>query len=279
MKLTKETLQSLQRKLKTGNRRSVYLNAIPGNARYKFDIYNLSCIDENMANAFVKELLSKKAFKFKISLQNSNQYTDLLLDENSKDDLIKITKSFEKIIDYAETIELEKGINTFGFGFPTVIRRDRADNKLTVAPVLIWSLKIKKTKALDTWEIHRNEDDAIYLNEVLVNHLQSDIGVKIKQIPENMLEDGMITQDELFEIYTDFIKAIGGLSLDIEEFQEKLNSITKIGEKDYYEKLSASHEYPLIEFGGLFSIFEVQKHNIIKEYDELLGGGGGMHRY
>lgn len=43
--------------------------------------------------------------------------------------------SFENIINQTDAIEAEKGINTFGFGFPILIRRDQADNKLTVAPI------------------------------------------------------------------------------------------------------------------------------------------------
>jgi hypothetical protein len=78
----------------------------------------------------------------------------------------------ENLINQTEAIESEKGINTFGFGFPILVRRDQSDNKLTVAPILIWSLRIKRTKEFNTWEINRNEDDPNYLNEVLINHLQ-----------------------------------------------------------------------------------------------------------
>src|SRR5690606_27096704 len=102
--------------------------------------------------------------------------------------LVKITKSFENLINQTEAIESEKGINTFGFGFPILVRRDRKDKKLTVAPVLIWSLKIKRTKEFNTWQISREEEDPVYLNEVLVNHLQNDADIKIDPISSELLD-------------------------------------------------------------------------------------------
>jgi hypothetical protein len=49
-------------------------------------------------------------------------------------------------------------------------------------------LRIKRTKEFNTWEIIRNEDDPIYLNEVLINHLQNDSNIEIEPIPSEMLD-------------------------------------------------------------------------------------------
>ena len=56
---------------------------------------------------------------------------------------------------------------------------------------------MKPTTQMNTWEISRNEDDPIYLNEVLINHLQSDSGVKLSPIPDEMLEDGKIDKPRI----------------------------------------------------------------------------------
>ena len=128
--------------------------------------------------------------------------------EDEQTQLVRITKAFENLINQTEAIESEKGINTFGFGYPILARRDKADNKLTVAPVLIWSLRIKRTKEFNTWEILRNEDDPIYINEVLINHLQNDANVEIEKIPSEMLDDGLIEKDELIEICTKLIRTV-----------------------------------------------------------------------
>lgn len=275
MELTEKFLSELQRRLKIGNRRGVHLNAIPANSRYKFDISRLSNIDKNLPNNFIKALLTEKPLKFRISWKDNVPDLDSLFEEDEIQ-LVKITKAFENLINQTETIEAEKGINTFGFGFPILIRRDRADNKLTVAPLLIWSLRIKRTKEFNTWEILRSEDDSIYINEVLINHLQSDANLVIDQISSEILEDGLVESSELIKVCFDLIKAINTyVPTDLKEsFETKLQNIIPFGDKKYYEKLTVNFSNSQIDFSGLFSIFEVQKQNIINDFDELLKNGG-----
>lgn len=275
MELTEKFLSELQRRLKIGNRRGVHLNATPANSRYKLDLSRLSNIDKKLPNNFIKALLTEKHLKFKISWKDNVPDLDSLL-EDDEIQLVKITKAFDNLINQTETIEAEKGINTFGFGFPILIRRDRADNKLTVAPILIWSLRIKRTKEFNTWEISRSEDDSIYINEVLINHLQSDANLAIEQIPNEILEDGLVDENELIKICTDLIKTINTqIPTDLKEnFKTKLQNVVPFRNKKYYEDLPLNFSNSLVEFSGLFSIFEVQKHNIINDFDELLKNGG-----
>ncbi len=271
MELTEKLLLELQSRLKIGNRRGVHLNAIPANSKYKFDLNRLSHIDKNLPNNFIKALLSEQPLKFKITWKdNVPDLNSLFEDEQTQ--LIRITKAFENLINQTEAIESEKGINTFGFGYPILAKRDKADNKLTVAPVLIWSLRIKRTKEFNTWEILRNEDDPIYINEVLINHLQNDANIKIEQIPSEMLDDGIINKDELIEICTKLIRTVNTTTPDdLEEtFKKKLDNVVSIGDKAHYDKLPLNSTNSLIDFGGLFSIFEVQKQNIINDYGNLM---------
>jgi very-short-patch-repair endonuclease len=271
MEITAKLLTELQRRLKIGNRRGVHLNAVPSNSRYKFDLNRLSFIDKNLPNNFIQHLLSEQPLKFRISWKNNVPDLNSLFEEDQTQ-LVKITKSFENLINQTDVIESEKGINTFGFGFPILIRRNQTDNKLTVAPILIWSLRIKQTKEFNTWEINRTEDDPIYLNEVLINHLQNDSNVQVEQIPSEMLDDGLINKDELIEICTNLIKAINtSVPNDVQEiFRKNLENISFIEDKAHYEKLTLNSTNAFIHFGGLFSIFEVQKQNIISDYNNLM---------
>ena len=271
MKLTEKLLLELQKRLKIGNRKGVHLNAIPANSRYKFDLNRLSHIDKKLPNNFIKSLFSELPLKFKVTWKDNVPDLNSLVEEEQLQ-LVKITKAFENLINQTDAIESEKGINTFGFGFPILVRRDRADNKLTVAPILIWSLRIKRTQDLNTWEINRNEDDPIYLNEVLINHLESDSNIKIEQIPSEMLDDGLIDKSELIGICTNLLKAINTISPnDLGEIiKMKIESIVSLKDKAYYEKLTLNSVNSYIEFGGLFSIFEVQKQNIINDYNTLI---------
>jgi transcription elongation GreA/GreB family factor len=271
MELTEKLLTELQRRLKIGNRRGVHLNATPANSRYKFDLNRLSHIDKNLPDNFIKALLSELPLKFRISWKDNVPDLNSLFEEDQSQ-LVRITKAFENLINQTEAIESEKGINTFGFGFPILARRDRADNKLTVAPILIWSLQIKRTKEFNTWEILRNEEDPIYINEVLINHLQSDANIEIEQIPSDMLDDGLISKNELIEICTKLIRAVNtSVPDDLEEtFKKKLDKISYIGDKAHYDKLPLNSTNSFIDFGGLFSIYEVQKQNIINDYGNLM---------
>jgi superfamily I DNA and/or RNA helicase/transcription elongation GreA/GreB family factor/very-short-patch-repair endonuclease len=271
MELTEKLLTELQRRLKIGNRKGVHLNAIPANSRYKFDLNRLSHIDKNLPDNFLKALLSELPLKFRISWKDNVPDLNSLFEEDQTQ-LVRITKAFENLINQTEAIESEKGINTFGFGFPILARRDRADNKLTVAPILIWSLRIKRTKEFNTWEILRNEEDPIYINEVLINHLQSDANVEIEQIPSDMLDDGLINKNELIEICSKLIRTVNTTAPDDldETFKKKLDKITSIGDKAHYDNLPLNSSNSFIDFGGLFSIFEVQKQNIINDYGSLM---------
>lgn len=271
MEITEKLLIELQNRLKVGSRRGVHLNAIPARSRYKFDLTRLSHIEENLPVNFINALLTELPLKFKISWKDNVPDLNSLF-EDDQTQLVKITKSFENLINQTDAIESEKGINTFGFGFPILVRRDQSDNKLTVAPILIWSLRIRRTKEFNTWEILRTEDDPIYINEVLINHLQNDSKIEINQISTDLLDDGLIDKSELLDICVNIIESINSsIPNDLREtFEKKLNEIKSIPEKKHYEKLPLTSNNSFIDFGGLFSIFEVQKQNIIHDYTNLL---------
>ena len=271
MELTGKLLTELQNRLKVGNRRGVHLNAIPARSRYKFDLNRLSHIDKDLPQNFITALLTEQPLRFKISWKDNVPDLNSLFEEDQAQ-LVRITKSFENLINQTEAIESEKGINTFGFGFPLLVRRDQADNKLTVSPILIWSLRIKRTKEFNTWVIHRNEDDPIYFNEVLTNHLQSDSKISVNPVSSEMLDDGLIDKEELLDICVDLISSINSETADDirETFTEKLDNIKTIPDKKHYEKLLLTSNNSFIDFGGLFSIFEVQKQCVINDYDDLM---------
>lgn len=271
MEITEKLLVELQNRLKVGNRRGVHLNAIPSRSRYKFDLMRLSNIDENLPKNFINSLLTELPLKFKISWKDNVPDLNSLFEEDQTQ-LVKITKSFENLINQTDAIESEKGINTFGFGFPILVRRDQSDNKLTVAPILIWSLRIRRTKEFNTWEILRTEDDPIYINEVLINHLQNDSKIEINQISSDFLDDGLIDKKELLDICVNLIDSINSSIPDDlrETFRKKLDNLKSIPEKKHYEKLPLTSNNSFIDFGGLFSIFEVQKQNIIHDYNNLI---------
>ena len=290
--LNSEIFQAFQNKLKTGNRRGVHLNAIPGNSRYKFDLARLSEISKSLPEHFIIDLLTQKNVNFKFSIHQKDpekpKNDSYLLEDEGKTNeelfpsstiseiprekdkmtaLEKLSISLENLIFQNDVIQSEKGVNSLGFGFPILIRKDM-DGQISAAPILIWSVTVKPVNELNTWEISRTEDDPIYVNEVLINHLQSDSGITIKQISEEMLADGKIDKPELLNIcqsLLDQLKITQNLDFILNNYEE----IPFIKAKASYENRVPNKGDAVIMKSGVFSIFEVQKQNIINDYETL----------
>ncbi|MCJ8153291.1 AAA domain-containing protein [Chryseobacterium sp. SSA4.19] len=287
--LNPEIFQAFQNKLKTGNRRGVHLNAIPGSSRYKFDLARLSEIHKSLPEHFIIHLLTQKTINFKFSIHDkiSDEVAEAPLKDriylsedvseeqpepigkNKSKELVleKLSAGLENLIFQNEVIQSEKGINSLGFGFPILIRKDM-DGQISASPILIWSVNIKPVNELNTWEISRTEDDPIYVNEVLINHLQSDSGITLEQIPEEMLADGKIDKPELLQIcqtLLDQLKISQNLDFILNNYEE----IPLIKSKASYEDQLQDKGDAVIIKSGVFSIFEVQKQNIINDYESL----------
>jgi len=299
MNFSPEIFQAFQTKLKVGNRRTIHLNAIPGNSRYKFDLARLATIQKSLPEHFILDLLTLRTVSFKFSIHDKpvkskedklendgiylNEYEDFDVETNEKKEnvgldkeaierqinLQKLASSLENLIFQNEVIQSEKGLNSLGFGFPILIRRDQNDGQISVAPLLIWSVKIKPSIEMNTWEVSRTEDDPIYLNEVLINHLQTDSGVFLEPIPAEMLEDGKIDKPELLAICQSILNQLK-VEQNLDFILNNYEAILPIKNKATYEKMLPQKGDAIIEKCGLFSLFEVQKQNIINDYDDLI---------
>lgn len=299
LNLTPEIFEAFQKKLKTGNRRGVHLNAIPGNSRYKLDLAQFSEIHKSLPEHFIVNLLTQKNVSFKFSLhdqivvedpadsssrilsfeENKEETEEVQNDENPSSTKLpneetkdkskeKLSRSLENLIFQNEVIYSEKGVNSLGFGFPILIRKDVSDGQISASPLLIWSINIKPTNEMNTWEITRAEDDPIYLNEVLINHLQSDSGVILDQLSEEMLSDGKIDKPELFNICETILSQLK-VTQNLDFIMNNYAEIPAIKTKGVYETLLPKKGDAFIIKSGIFSIFEVQKQNIINDYEVL----------
>lgn len=294
--LNSEIFQAFQNKLKTGNRRGVHLNAIPGNSRYKFDLGRLSEIHKSLPEHFIIELLTQKTLNFKFSIhdkiaESSENNPEIIQEEifTENDEIFneeekitdkklspeqlreaaleKLSLSFENLIFQNEVIQSEKGINSLGFGFPLLIRKDM-DGQITAAPILIWSVTVKPLNQLNTWEISRTEDDPIYVNQVLSNHLQSDSGISLQQISEEMLADGKIDKPELQGICQNLLDQLK-ITQNLDFILNNYEPIPLIKTKAFYDNQLVKRGDAIIIKSGVFSLFEVQKQNIINDYELL----------
>ena len=81
-------------------------------------------------------------------------------------------------------------------------------------------MKIIRSKEFNTWVVQRTEDDPIYINEVLINHIQSDSNVVIDKISTEQLDDGLIDKEEVLDICKNIIESIN--TNNPEDLKEKL---------------------------------------------------------
>lgn len=278
--MNQEVFTALQNKLKVGNRRGVHLNALPGASRYKFDIARLSAIFKSLPERFILDLLTLRNLNFSFSIHDTES-TDIDIPRSPQGGqasknipkereatLEKLVDSIENLMFQSEVITSEKGVNTLGFGFPILLRRDMGDGQLTAAPILIWSVKIKPANQMNTWVISRSEEDPIYLNEVLINHLQNDSGVSLKPIPDEMLEDGKIDKPELHSLCSDILNQLK-VTQNLDFLLNNYTEILPLKTKAAYEELLPNKGDAFIEKSGILSLFEVQKQNIINDYESL----------
>ena len=182
MQITKEFIKQLRNRLKTGNRGTAYLDATQTIGKQKIDLYQLRGDSDNLPDAFLNWLL------------NGNTPTFVI--PNSIDTLSRqAISTIENIITKSTGIELERGINTLAFGYPLLVRKDKKDGKLIIAPLILWSMRIKLSN--NSWKVIRKVNDLVYPNEVLQNHLLADSAIDIKDITHNFLNQEEITQELL----------------------------------------------------------------------------------
>jgi very-short-patch-repair endonuclease len=277
--MNKTFLETLRNKLKSGNLRSVHLNALPGRYATRLDLANLDYVKSGFANEFLEILLTQANFEFKISFADIN-----LNSKNSEEQkkLNLLAKRLNSITIENEDYYKEHGIKTFGFGYPLLIKPSKKDpGKIIKSPLFIWPLEIiKATNKVNTWSILRNkirneagniinaDVHSPALNEVLLSSIKADENINIAQINEELLEDMIIDKRELIEECERVLKSLNA-NVNQEELKKKFNEpLTNIPEAKYLENITNQNGW--IYFGGVFGLFRTQKESIISDIDKLI---------
>ena len=274
-------LKALRDKLKGGNSRSIHLNVLPGRFVSRLDLANLNDIQLDLSRHFLKTLLTKGNFEFKISFDN------LELNIFSGDQQKKLglfSKRLNSLYIENEDNFKEHGIKTFGFGYPVIVKRSRQDpTKIIKAPLFIWPLEIIKSyNKVNEWSILRNKirndqgkiiDDEIHsvgLNEVFLSFIKTDENINIPQINEELLEDAIIDEKELIDTCIGVLKALNVYSSDLEESLQKKFRAPIDPLPDAKEFDAISNNTPWIHFGGVLGLYRTQKESIITDIDRLI---------
>lgn len=261
MQIANSFLEKLLTKLKSGDARSIHLNALPGNFA-RLDIYDLVNIDQSLHLKFLEFLLTKNEFQFSINIDTT------LLDNKTADEKKIIQKIAQRLnhLDYQEKEAFaEHGYHSFGFGYPLVIKRDPNNKeKIIKAPLLIWYLTIEKnTQKNNTWTISRKEDQPVVFNELLQSHLESSEKIKTDDI-EVLLNDELITEQQLTNLCKVFLEK---LNVPFNA-KDTIATILPCTNKETIELLSKESTW--IRWSGVFGLYKMLKQAIIKDVENLI---------
>lgn len=259
MKLTRTFAELIRQKLTIGNSQSILLHAIPGKLASRMALTDLDAIKSATSFQFLQLLTRQKTFNCKITIN----FFARTPDEQNK--LTKIGKRLSSIkFDYDDHIK-EHGVETFGFGFPILVHPHPNDaTKVLAAPVFIFPLDIKQSydKPLE-WIISRSSDSEIRVNDVLASFLENEEHIKMPNIPEEVLEEGIMDEQNII----DFCKELVSKFQDEGAIYSVLPIFDQLPEKLKAKEAGASSR---ILWNGVFGIYKSQKQNLIREVDALL---------
>ncbi|MEI6326813.1 MAG: AAA domain-containing protein [Candidatus Roizmanbacteria bacterium] len=261
MKFDVSFIKRLLDKLKVGNSRSIHLNAIPGRSATRLDLYQLNNIDGSISTNFIETILNNDAFSFNISFDKIDLGKQ---DEEIKGKLAVISKRLNTLVIENTDNYLEFGLKNFGFGYPLLIKRDKNDpEKIIKAPIFIWHLDIDRSfQNKNSWTITKDEDSPITINQLLVSHLSKDESIKIENLPQDVLDDGVLDRSELLEICNTILSQLNAQSKNLEIKVEACLDAKQID--------AIANSKPWIQWSGVFGIYRSQNETIIHATEELL---------
>ena len=264
-------LEILKKKLSYGSTRSILINCIPGRMASRLALNDLNVMKEGMGEDFINQLTTHHDFDFKFSIKYENNKKDLFDESNSSNESknvkkVKIEKRINSIKYDNDDHLKEHGVETFGFGFPILVRRNPNDiTKIIASPIFIFPLGIKQSyDKSKEWVLTRSQESGIKINEALRSYLKSENHIELPLIPEEMLEDGLLEKKE------------------IEHFIKSLNAKLNIAKVDTFnwsqvdvmpDKIDVDSEIvgeSRIILSGVFGNFKSQKQSLINDIDELL---------
>ncbi|ANQ52509.1 DUF4011 domain-containing protein [Flammeovirga sp. MY04] len=256
-KYSKSLIKTLENKLKVGNLRSIHLNATVGRSRNRLDVKQLDVLEEGLSNQFLQQLTSSQKFSFNFgsSFQEIYLYDDEVAQQCST--LFKKLKNIH--IDINNDIQ-NHGVNSFGFGYPMLVFRNPNNSKqLAYAPLFIWHLELdKEARGTSNWRILKGDDYPILINAQLRSYIESVFdGVQLQAISEEMLEDGIIDNDEILEVANGILQQLNSPSLN------EIGELEKSTDKKALDQKTQRHAW--VAWNGVFGLYKAQRESIIAD--------------
>jgi hypothetical protein len=253
-------VQKLIKKLKTGNNRSIHLNA--STASYaRLDWYDWSLIDPSLHIKFLHLMMTKQSFSFYLKIIPTE------LEKKSEQDQITLRKLIARLdaITYQSRDEYsEYGTKTFGLGYPMLIRKDAIDSsKQNMAPILIWYFDIEKDNHSPlTWRISRNEEHPVVFNDLLGNLIQSQDKFILEDVYAS-LENEPFSEQLLSNFCQKFLSL---LQADATQIDKEVKIIPC---PDKHSLIKLLEVAPCIRWSGVWGLYRHTKESIISDLEYL----------
>jgi hypothetical protein len=264
-------LETLKNKLSFGSTRSILLNCLPARSASRLAINDIDLLKKDFSSSFVEQLCTVPDFDIKIPVTFKTPKTtdaphvkQAIEEENTKKS--KIERKLVNIKYDHDDILKEQGIETFGFGFPILVRRDPSDpTSIIVAPLLIWPLDLKQEfDRSKTWTISRKSEKGIQVNEALRAFLKSEQQVEMPSLPESVTDDGLVDKTEL----ETFIQSLKEKLYISNSGMHQWNYLDVIPERIDLQKEILGQSR--IIFSGVFGIYKSQKQSLINDLSEMI---------
>lgn len=273
--MNKQFVTYLSNKLKTGNLRTIHLNALPGRYITRLDCTQLDLLngvdgtntlfesdkESTTAHFLWNHLLAKPKFQFKI---NFDDIPFSVLDNDGKKKYDNLARRLNAIYNQNEDNFLEHGIRTFAFGYPLLVKQSKTDpSKVIKAPIFIWSLDLSRSNASkNQWVIEKNSEAPIYVNDVLLSHINTEENINIDEDPIQFPENNMINAEQLQSLLHAMLSKF---SYEIDNLEVAIQPC--LDKKTIEQEAS---ETPQLLWSGVFGMFRTQKQSIIKDTDQIL---------
>lgn len=260
-------LNNLKQKLTTGNRGSIYLNALPERYLSRLDLEDLNTLRPHLAKDFIDLLTTKSAFQCSLS---SNRIVE---QESEKTALNTIFRRLTVLAIENNDHFAEQGVKTFGFGFPILLYKDPNDPKRVIkAPLFIWYLDIERNfKRANEWILTGKEDFPILNNPILSAFLRNNASVQLASLSDDLLADAILDKNEIADLtYQQFTQLYPHHSDDLKQkFRAALEQpIQKMPSRQQVEKMPLNEATVL--WSGVFGLFKSQKESIINDLDYFM---------
>lgn len=286
--MDKNFIQLLLKKLRVWNRRSIHLNA---NTKWKnwrpvagkVSLSEINNILPWFKENFLHNLTSKKSFSVTIKLgkkpwKNDDNMSLEEIGDNSTDNkkdkseslkFIKQQGDLVKQLNYIISNEYdefqEHGVKSFSIGYPLLckkIRNEVGEEKPILSPLFIWRLELSKNNSSkDTFDIKRNEEEFLGINDMLAWYLAYNEWFEIPLLSEENLDDWIIDQTEIETYIKDLLSRLGN-NTPVQSFDSEIPT-------DPAEYLKELWKSETIIWNGVFGLFRSSKEQIIKDIEAI----------